>query len=161
MTTPYSTTTANLANDKIDSLTEFAGVVNSVIETLIDGVRGFEAAADKADGDLEQQLVSMGAQRREATEDMIRIAGDENMDPVTLDDQGTASGVLHRSWINIRDAVQGDSGVAAAARHGEQHAREEIAEALDKGLPKPIATVAQRVLGEIEANISILEPLSS
>ena len=37
MTTPYSTTAANATNDKVDSLTEFEGVVNSVIETLIEG----------------------------------------------------------------------------------------------------------------------------
>lgn len=161
MTTPYSTTTANLSNDKLDSQHEFEAVANNVIETMIDGVRGFEAAADKADGALEQQLTSMGAQRRETVEDMIRIAADETMDPVTLDDQGTPSGVLHRSWISIRDAVEGDSGVAAAALTGEQHAKKELEEALDMGLPEPIATVARRALGEIEENISNLEPLTS
>lgn len=160
MTTPYSTKTANLSNDKIDSLTEFEAVVNNLIETVIDGVHGFEAAAEKADGDLEHQLISMGGQRRQTTEDLIRIAGDGNMNPVTLDDQGTPSGVLHRSWITIRDAIQGDSGVAAAALNGEQHAKKEVEDALETGLPKPIAIVAQRALGEIEANISNLEPLT-
>ncbi len=158
MTTPYgATTTPDLSNKQ----TEFETAVNDVIETMIDGVRGFDAAADKADGDLGQQLASMGAQRREAADDMIRVASDENMDPITLDDQGTPSGVLHRSWISIRDAVQGDSGVAAAALNGEQHAKKQLEEALDKGLPKPIATVARRALGEIEENISNLEPLTS
>lgn len=158
MTTPYgATTTLDLSNEQ----TEFEPAVNDVIETMIDGVRGFDAAADKAGGDLGQQLASMGAQRRVAAEDVIRIASDENMDPITLDDQGTPSGVIHRSWISIRDAVQGDSGLAAAALNGEQHAKKQLEEALDKGLPKPIATVARRALGEIEENISNLEPLTS
>jgi len=161
MTTPYSATAANVSNDAIDSLTDFQAVTNSVIETMIDGVRGFEAAAEKAEGNLQQQLTSMGSERRKTTEDVIRIASDENMDPITLDDQGTPSGVLHRSWISIRDAVQGDSGVAAAALNGERHAKKQFEEALDKGLPKPIATVARRALGEIEENISNLEPLTS
>lgn len=161
MTTPYSTTAANLGNDEIDSLTEFQAVVNDVIETLIDGVRGFEAAAEKAEGDVEQHLTSMGNQRRRTAEDMIRIAADEDMEPITMDDEGTPTGVLHRSWISIRDAVQGDSGVAHAALTGERHAKKEIEEALDKGLPQPIMKVAQRALGEIESNISNLEPLAS
>ena len=161
MTTPYSTTTANLSNDEIDSDAEFQAVVNDVIETMIDGVRGFGAAAEKAEGDVKHQLTSMGDRRRKTTEDMIRIAADEDMDPITMDDEGTPAGVLHRSWISIRDAVQGDSGVAAAAVTGEQHAKKELEEALDKGLPQPIMKVAQRALGEIESNISNLEPLTS
>ena len=161
MTTPYSATAANVSNDQIDSLTEFQAVTNSVIETMIDGVRGFDAAAAKAEGNLQQQLTSMGSQRRKTAEDMIRIAADENMSPVTLDDQGTPTGVLHRSWITIREAVQGESGVVHAALNGEQHAKGELEGALDKSLPTPIATVAQRALGEIESNISDLETLIS
>lgn len=161
MTTPYSTTEANLGNDEVDSLTEFQAVTNTVIETLIDGVRGFATAAEKAQGDLEEQLTSMGEQRRTTTEDIIRIAADEDMEPVTIDDEGTPTGVLHRSWISIRDAVQGDSGVVNAALTGERHAKEELEEALDKGLPESIATVTRRALGEIEANISNLEALTS
>ena len=161
MTTPYSTTAAAIGNDEIDSLSEFQAVVNNVIETMIDGVRGFEAAAEKTEGDMKDTLTSMGSQRRRTAEDMIRIAADEDMQPITMDDEGTPTGVLHRSWISIRDAVQGDSGVAAAALNGEKHAKAEIEEALDKGLPQPIMKVAQRALGEIEANISNLEPLTS
>lgn len=154
MTSPYNaTTTPDLSNEE--------KTVNDLIETMINGVRGFEAAADKADGSLKPQLVSMGAQRRRTTEDLIRIAADEDMNPVTLDDEGTPSGTLHRAWISIRDAVQGNSGVADAALNGEQHAKKELEEVLDKDLPQPIATVAQRALGEIEANISNLEPLTS
>lgn len=161
MTTPYSTAKANMANDDRDSFAEFEGAVNDVIETLINGVRGFEAAADEAEGQLAQELVAMGAQRRATTEDIIRIAADEDMNPVTLDDEGTASGVLHRSWISIRDAVEGDSGVVAAALNGEQHAKDELEEAIDGGLPDPITTVAKRALDEIEANIAKFEAMKS
>lgn len=159
MTTPYSTAKANMTNDERDSFSEFEGAVNDVIETLINGVRGFAVAADKADGQLAQELVAMGAQRRSTTEDIIRIAADEDMSPVTLDDEGTAPGVLHRSWISIRDAVEGDSGVVAAALNGEQHAKDDLQDAIDGGLPEPITTVARRALGEIEANISKLEAM--
>ena len=161
MTTPYSTTAANAANDKIDSLSEFEGVVSNLIETLIDGIRGFEVAAEKAAGNLQQQLTAMGAERRKTTEDVIRVAADEHMNPVTLDDQGTSTGVLHRSWITIRDALQGEAGVVSAALNGETHARNQLEETLDKGIPTPIATIARRALGEIEANISTLEKLTS
>ena len=160
MITPPSTTPANLGNDEIDSEDDSRAVVNSVIETMIDGVRGFEAASEKAEGDVKERLTSMGSRRRKTTEDLILIAAESNMDPITIDDAGTPTGVLHRSWISIRDAIQGDPGVAAAALTGEQHAKKQLEEALDKGLPEAISTVTQRALGEVEANISDLEPLA-
>lgn len=160
MTSPYITSEANRANDKRDSLTEFETAVNRIIETLIDGTRGFEAAAAKAEGELEQQLTAMATQRRKTAEEMIVVAADEDMDPVTLD-EGKLSGVLHRSWISIRDAVQGDPGVADAALSGERHAKKEIEKVLEKDLPTPLANIAERALEEIESNISTLEPMSS
>lgn len=150
------TTAASSTADIRAALTESAPAVNTVIETLIDGVRGFGAAAAKADSPMQQQFMAMGAQRRKTTGDIIRIAADENMSPATLDDDGTAGGALHRSWLSIREVVQGDLGLAAAALTGEQHARKKLEDTLAAGLPQSVAKVTRRALKEVDANIAKL-----
>ena len=154
------TTAASSTADIRSALAEPEASVDIVIETLTDGVRGFEAAAAKADSPLQQQLMAMGAQRRKTTGDIIRIATDENMSPPTLDD-GTAAAALHRSWLAVREVIQGDRGVAAAALTGERHARNKLDETLSAGLPHPVAKVARRALKEVEANIARLESIAS
>ncbi len=142
------------------SRTESEAAVNTVIETLIDGVRGFRAAAARADSPMQQQFMAMGAQRRKTAGDIIRVAGDGNMSPITLEDDGTAAGTLHRSWLNIREAIQGDAGVAAAALTGEQHAKRKLEDILGAGLPQSVVKVTRRALREVEANISKLKSVS-
>lgn len=155
------TTAARSTVDIRNALAGSNTAVNNVIETLIDGVHGFVAAASKADSPMQQQFMAMGAQRRKTTGDIIRIASDENMAPVTLDDDGTAAAALHRSWLSLRELVQGDAGLAAAALTGEQHAKEKLEEALDAGLPQSVAKVTRRALKEVDANIAKLESVSS
>jgi uncharacterized protein (TIGR02284 family) len=154
------TTAASSTADIRAALNESETAVNTVIETLIDGVRGFGAAASRADSPLQQQLLAMGAQRRKTTGDIIRIAGDGKMSPTTLDDDGTTAGTLHRSWLSIREVVQGDAGLAAAALTGEQHAKKKLEASLDGGLPQSVAKVTRRALKEVEANIIKLESVS-
>ena len=155
------TTAASSTADILNSLAESNTNINNVIETLIDGVRGFGAAAAKADSPMQQQFMAMGAQRRKTTGDIIRIATDENMAPITLDDDGTAAGVLHRSWLSIREAIQGDAGLAAAALTGEQHAKQKLEDALDAGLPHSVVKATVRALKEVDANISKLASIAN
>ena len=155
------TTAASSTADIRAALSGSATAVNTVIETLIDGVRGFGAAAAKADSPMQQQLMAMGAQRRKTTGDIIRVAGDSKMSPITLDDDGTAAGALHRSWLSIREVVQGDVGLAAAALTGEHHAKKRLEATLSAGLPQSIAKVTRRALKEVDANIAKLVSISS
>lgn len=155
-------TTASSSTAAIRSaLPESETAINTVIETLVDGVRGFGAAAAKADSPMQQQFMAMGARRRKTTGDIIRIAGDGEVSPIALDDDGTAAGTLHRSWLSIREAVQGDAGLAAAALTGEQHAKKKLEGSLSAGLPQSVAKVTRRALKEVEANIAKLESIAS
>jgi uncharacterized protein (TIGR02284 family) len=155
------TTAASSTADIRAALDESATAINTVIETLVDGVRGFGAAAARADSPMQQQFMAMGARRRKTTGDIIRITGDGQMSPISLDDDGTAAGTLHRSWLSIREAVQGDAGLAAAALTGERHARKKLEHSLNAGLPQPVAKVTRRALKEVDANIAKLESISS
>lgn len=161
MTTPYSAARGNQANDERDSIQEFAAATNSLIETLIDGVRGFEAATDQVDGEPSSRLAEMARARREQTERIITIAADSDMNPVTLEDDGTVGATLHRAWMGVRDAVQGDDGVIASAINGEQHARDEINRLADDGLPSEITNVTSDILASIEENLAELGKLKA
>ena len=161
MTTPYSAARGNEANDERDSIHEFAAATNALIETLIDGVRGFETAGDQVDGDTSARLAEMARIRREQTERIITIAADSDMDPVTLDDDGTVGATLHRAWMGLRDAVQGDDGVIASAINGEQHARDEINRLADDGLPSEITNVTSDILASIDENLAELGKLKA
>ena len=155
------TTAASSTADIRTALAESDTAVNDVIETLIDGVRGFSTAAARADSPMQQQFMAMGARRRKTAGDIIRIAADEQMSPLTLDDNGTTAGALHRSWLSVREAMQGDAGLAAAALTGEQHARKKLLERLDAGLPPSVAKATRRALKELDANIARLQSVSS
>jgi hypothetical protein len=109
---------------------------------------------------MQQQLLAMGAQRRKTTGDIIRVAGDGTMSPITLDDDGTTAGTLHRSWLSIREVIQGDAGLASAALTGERHAKRKLEESLDGGLPQPVAKLTRSALKEVEANIAKFESIS-
>lgn len=154
------TTAASSTADIRAALTESTTEVDAVIETLVDGVRGFRAAAAKADSPMQQQFMAMGAQRRKTAGDIIRVAMDENMSPRTLDEDGTAAGALHRSWLNLREVLQGDRGLAAAALAGEHHAKKKLEDSLTASLPPSIATVTRRALKEVDANIAKLETMA-
>lgn len=154
------TTAASSTADIRDALHDTVAGVDTVIETLIDGIRGFNAAAAKADSPMQQQYMAMGAQRRKTAGDIVRIAMDEGMSPTTLDDEGSAAGALHRSWLSLREVIQGDVGVAAAALTGEQHARRKLEDILAAGLPQPVAKVTRRALNEIDANIARLRSIA-
>ena len=109
---------------------------------------------------MQQQFMAMGAQRRKTAGDIVRIATDENMSPTTLDDAGSAAGALHRSWLSIREAIQGDLGLAAAALSGEQHAKKKLEDTLAVGLPQSVAKVTRRAIKEVDANIAKLTSIA-
>jgi uncharacterized protein (TIGR02284 family) len=154
------TTAASSTGDIRNALSESDAALDTVLETLIDGIRGFAAAASKADSPMQQQFMAMGAQRRKTTQDIIRIATDAGLAPISLDD-GTAAGTLHRSWLSLREVIQGDAGLAASALTGEQHAKSKLEGALSTGVPQSVVRVVLRALKEVDANISKLRSMAN
>lgn len=133
-----------------------------LVETLRDGERGYQHAADKVrDGDHASWATTLdrfAAQRTEFREEIVAM-GHEYGDDV--DESGTATAALHRGWIALKDALTGDDpqGVLGAAVSGEDHAIGEYDKALEMDLSDGFRTVVQRQKAAVVAARDEVEAL--
>lgn len=135
-----------LTNEQVgDALRKLSG-------TLHDGVKGFSEAADKAsDPSLKTMFSELSSQRSQmATE----------LDPLTRQygeaprEGGSVVAALHRSWINVRDAISGgnDEAVVAESLRGEDTARGNYEEVLRDDLPSDVKSVVEAQYSKIKAS---------
>ncbi|MEX1005773.1 MAG: PA2169 family four-helix-bundle protein [Acidimicrobiia bacterium] len=131
-----------------------AAVLEDLIETLEDGRKGFEQAADRiADSDdpaVAVDLRRFAQQRAEFSVELRDVAGRHG---VEIDEEGSVAGALHRGWLNLKDAVSGDDpkAVLSAAEEGEDHAVSEFEDALEKELPADVRSVVERQAQAVRA----------
>lgn len=82
-------------------------VLNTLITTTIDSANGFEEAANDARSDRFQTMFrDYAAERRRCVQrlqDEVRRLGG------TPEDDGSVKAAAHRTWLNLKDAVAGDS----------------------------------------------------
>ena len=129
-------------------------VLEDLIETLEDGYKGFGAAAEQlqANGhpDLARTMNEYSAQRRRFSDELRSAARSIGYD---IEENGSATGALHRGWIAVKDALTGDDAhaVLAAAETGEDHAVAEYEDALGQGLPAEVRDVVAKQAAEVKA----------
>lgn len=131
-----------------------AAVLEDLIETLEDGRKGFEQAAERiADSDepaLAVDLRQFSQQRAEFSVELRNLAGRHGFE---IDEEGSMAGALHRGWLSLKDALTGDDprAVLAAAESGEDHAVSEFEDALAEDLPADVRTVIERQAREVRS----------
>lgn len=131
-------------------------VIENLLETVENGYKGFDEAAEKLDKDgnptLAAEMRELSQQRLRMSNELKAIAASEGSPIDDNSGNGTIPGALHRSYMALRDALTGDDphAVLAAAEQGEDHAKEEYERALDDDLPSSIRSVVQRQYGEIQ-----------
>jgi uncharacterized protein (TIGR02284 family) len=131
-----------------------AAVLEDLIETLEDGRKGFEQAADRIedsdDPAIAIDLRRFAQQRAEFSVELREIASRHGFD---IEEEGSAAGALHRGWIALKDAVSGDDpkAVLEAAEEGEDHAVSEFEDALEKDLPADVRSVVERQAQSVRA----------
>lgn len=124
-----------------------AGVLEDLIETLEDGRKGFEQAAERIEDSDEPMLAvdlrRFAQQRSEFSVELRALAGSHGIE---IKEEGSAGGALHRGWMTLKDALTGDDprAVLAAAEAGEDHAVSEYDDALDEELPADVRSVVER-----------------
>jgi uncharacterized protein (TIGR02284 family) len=122
-------------------------VLEDLIETLEDGRKGFEQAADRIEESGNDALVvdlrRLSRQREEFSVELRTLASRHGFE---IDEEGSMAGALHRGWMSLKDALTGDDpkAVLAAAETGEDHAVSEFQDALGKDLPEDVRAVVQR-----------------
>jgi uncharacterized protein (TIGR02284 family) len=110
---------------------EIISTINGLIETLKDGQEGFKQAAEAVkDSDLKSLFNEFSQQRaRFATELQDQAMSLGETEP---EEGSSASGAMHRAWINLKSAVTSgdDHTILAECERGEDSAVKEYEEAL-------------------------------
>ena len=122
------------------------------METLKDGQEGFKQSAEGVDDpQLKTLFDSFSLQRS-------RFAGELQNEVVRLgepdpEDGSSASGAMHRAWINIKSAVTNRDrhAILAEAERGEDSAVSAYKDAMKEELPPPIKEIVTRQSTEVKA----------
>jgi uncharacterized protein (TIGR02284 family) len=128
---------------------DISETLNGLIETLKDGKAGFEtAAADVKDPDVKATFNQIAQERARLADELIAqvyVTGS------SARNSGSAAGVMHRGWINLRAALGGgERAVLAEAERGEDAAVKEFKKAMNEPLPPGVADVVHRQYEQIQ-----------
>ena len=127
-------------------------VLNNLIETLKDGQEGFKQAAESVRNPALKSLFSEYSQQRSrfatSLQAEARKLGEEKPES-----SSSATGALHRGWINLKSAITGgdEHAILAECERGEDSAVEEYKKALDDGLSPSAQELVSRQFAEIKA----------
>ena len=127
-------------------------IIDDLIETLKDGQEGFKQAAEGvSDPKLKSLFRDYSDQRsRFATVLQSEARRQGEPEPETT---SSATGALHRGWINLKSAITGgdEHAILAECERGEDSAVEEYEKALDDGLTPSAQELVSRQFAEIKA----------
>jgi len=127
-------------------------VIDDLIETLKDGQEGFKQAAESVKNPQLKSLFNDYAQQRARFIVELRSEA-QTPDEREPDVSGSATGALHRGWINLKSALSrgDDHAILAECERGEDSAVEEYQKALNDGLSAPVREIVSRQYAEIKA----------
>ena len=127
-------------------------IIDDLIETLKDGQEGFKQAAEGvSDPKLKSLFRDYSDQRsRFATVLQSEARRQGETEPETT---SSATGALHRGWINLKSAITGgnEHAILAECERGEDSAVEQYKKALDDGLSPTAQELVTRQFSEITA----------
>lgn len=124
-------------------------LLNELVETLKDGQKGYaEAMTDVEDSDLKSTFKTLAAQRSgyltELEDQMFKL----DLKPDTNEGaQGSITGAVHRTWINLKSAVTGKDrhSILAECERGEDYAKKAYQTALEaQDLPSGVKSVIEK-----------------
>ncbi|MBV9214860.1 MAG: PA2169 family four-helix-bundle protein [Acidobacteria bacterium] len=117
--------------------------LNGLIETCKDGQNGFRTAAEgtKSSG-LRSFFAECSTQRAQFAGELQGLVNSLGGD---AENSGSLSGALHRGWIDIKAAITGedDHAILAECERGEDSAKANYKEALEKALPANVRDIIQ------------------
>lgn len=127
-------------------------VLNNLIETLKDGQEGFKQAAEGVSNlSLKSLFRGYSDQRsRFATALQSEARQHGETEPET---SSSATGALHRGWINLKSAITGgdEHAILAECERGEDSAVAEYKKALDDGLSPSAQELVSSQFAEVKA----------
>jgi uncharacterized protein (TIGR02284 family) len=125
---------------------EIVSTLNNLIEISNDGKEGFKTCAENGKFDslkIKGLLIEEAQRCKAAAGELSDLVYSLGGTPAT---GTTASGALHRGWLNVKTAITGknDRTVLEECERGQDVAKFVYQEALAKGLPEPIRATVER-----------------
>ncbi|HEX4511434.1 MAG TPA: PA2169 family four-helix-bundle protein [Burkholderiaceae bacterium] len=127
-------------------------VLNTLLETSIDGERGFRKVAEHVHAsDMQTLFTNRANECRQAAAELraqvVQLGGEP-------DTGGTASGALHRGWLALLGSISGhsDKSLLEACERGEDSALERYRDALDQPLPDDVRMLVERQYEGVKRN---------
>jgi uncharacterized protein (TIGR02284 family) len=139
---------------------EVVSVLNDLIETSEDGIRGFRTASESVSNPAAKalfasRLPNIQRSSSELKAEVRRLGGDP-------DNRGTIAGDFHRAWINLKSAVTGknEEAIVMECERGEEHAAHVYEDALQKDLPIDTRAIVERQYRGVVENLDRVRALS-
>src|SRR5690606_27428727 len=86
-----------------------AAVLEDLIETLEDGRKGFEQAAERIENSDEPSIaIDLRRFSQERAEFSVELREVATRYGFEIDEEGSMAGSLHRGWLSLKDALTGD-----------------------------------------------------
>ncbi|MCP1119097.1 PA2169 family four-helix-bundle protein [Robbsia andropogonis] len=125
-------------------MTTTTKILNGLIETSIDGEKGFrKAAEDTQDSSLKALFIERAGECAAAVTELQAEVGRLGASP---EDEGSFAGTLHRGWLSVKAAVAShdDLAVLEEVERGEDAAKKNYREALAQDLPPEVRTLIEK-----------------
>ncbi len=126
--------------------------LNRLIETSKDGEYGFQSCAEHTTSDYLRTLFSnRAADCRGAAIELQTLVTRQGGEP---EDDGSASGAMHRGWVAVKGVLTGysDEAMLNECERGEDVALQRYREALGEDLPMDVRTVVERQYEGVKRN---------
>src|SRR5436189_2284347 len=127
-------------------------IIDELIETLKDGQEGFKQAAEGVSDPKLKSLFRDYSQQRSrfaaALQSEARREGETKPEP-----SSSATGALHRGWINLKSAITGgdEHAILAECERREDSAVDEYKKPMGDGLSPSAQELVSRQFAEIKA----------
>lgn len=125
-------------------MTSTTKILNGLIETSVDGEKGFRKAAEDAKSAELKGLFSERASEcaqavLELRAEVTRIGGEP-------EGHGSIAGALHRGWVAVKASVTSndDLAVLEEVERGEDAAKKNYRDALSQNLPNEIRVLVEK-----------------
>ncbi len=139
--------------------TELQNNIDTIIETCVDGMKGYRHAADSAENPEFKTIFNRLAQQRKGfVEDIKTECRTLGMD---YNEEGTIKGYFHRNWLSTKAffASSTDESVIESAVKGEEEAIEHYEKSINPSTPKVLKDKLDSQLHMIKGTINQLQGL--
>ena len=132
---------------------EIISTINSLIETLKDGQKGFQEAAEGVkDPNLKSLFSGYSQQRARFASELQSQA--RNLGESEPEKTSSAAGAMHRAWIDIKSAITSgdDAAILAECERGEDSAVNEYKKAMEDDLNSLLREIVSRQYSEVKSS---------